>query len=158
SMIDLHRSVRRSLVALVVYGSWALVAGYQEVRAGTIVSTLSLSNDGTFPGEQVGAAIQIGSTPIDLTSVVLTQAPFGVTSGETFAVFSRNADGTVGSSLFNDFTLSSDSASGNTTATANSSFAFQANTSYWLMIFVKQVSGTETFVDWDNSNAFTYTS
>ena len=58
----------------------------------------------------------------------------GPTPGETFAVYSRNADGTVGNDLFNDFTLSYDSVSHNTTATATSPFIFQASTSYWLMM------------------------
>ena len=119
------------------------------------MSTLSLSNDGTFPGEQVGAAIQIGSTPISLSSVVYTESfSSGPTPGETFAVYSRNADGTVGNDLFNDFTLSYDSVSHNTTATATSPFIFQASTSYWLMMV--ETPGTSGY--WDNSNAFTYTS
>jgi len=159
-MIDLHRSLRYDLVALVVFGGWALAVGHQEVRAGVVVNTLDLSNDGTFPGEQVGAAIQIGSTPIDLTDVVFSQAQFGLASGESFAIFSRNADGTVGTSQFTDFTLSHDSTSGNTTATANSPFTFQANTSYWLMMLVQQTPGSplENLGDWDNSLAFSYTS
>ena len=119
------------------------------------MSTLSLSNDGTFPGEQVGAAIQIGSTPISLSSVVYTESfSSGPTPGETFAVYSRNADGTVGSDLFNNFTLSYDSVSQNTTATVTSPFVFQASTSYWLMMV--ETPGTSGY--WDNSNAFTYTS
>jgi hypothetical protein len=157
-MIDLHRSLRYDLVALVVFGGWALAVGHQEVRAGVVVNTLDLSNDGTFPGEQVGAAIQISSTPFDLTNVVFTQARFGLAPGESFAIFSRNADGTVGSPLFSDFALSFDSASGNTTATAGSLFTFQADTSYWLMMLVQQTAGTETLGDWDNSLAFAYTS
>jgi PEP-CTERM motif len=157
-MIRLHRSVRCDLVALLVFGGWALAVGHQEVRAGVVVSTLDLSNDGTFPGEQVGAAIQIGSTPIDLTDVVLTQARFGLASGESFAIFSRNGDGAVGLPLFSDFALSFDGASGNTTATATAPFTLEANTSYWLMMLVKQGSGTETFGDWDNSLSFSYTS
>jgi hypothetical protein len=135
-----------------------LVIGHKETRAGSVVSTLSLSNDGTFPGEQVGAAIQIGETAINLESVVFVQARFAPPPGETFAIFSRNADGTVGSSIFDAFTLTYDSTSGETTAKATSPFTFQANTSYWLMMLVKQVSGTETLGDWDNSNASTYTS
>jgi hypothetical protein len=128
---------------------------FSEARAGVIVSTLGLSNDGPFPGEQVGAAIQIGSTPISLSSVVYTERfSSGPTPGETFAVFSRNADGTVGGSLFSDFSLSYDSGSFNTTATATAPFSLQANTSYWLMMI--EIPGT--FGDWDNSLAYTYTS
>jgi hypothetical protein len=157
-MTNLHRSARRRLLALVALGAWVMPTGLPEVRAGSVVSTLDLSNDGTFPGEQVGAAIQIGSTPIGLTDVVFTQARFGLASGESFAIFSRNADGTVGSPLFSDFALSHDGGSGNTTATATSPFTFQADTSYWLMMLVQQGSGTETFGDWDNSLSFSYTS
>jgi hypothetical protein len=162
-MIYFQRSVGRHLVAFVVLGGCALVASCQEAHAGVVVSTLPPinSNDQTFPGEQVGAAIQIGSTPIDLTDVVFSQLRFGLASGESFAIFTRNADGTVGSqNLFSDFTLSHDSTSGNTTATANSPFTFQANTSYWLMMLVAQNpgSGLENLGDWDISNSFNYTS
>src|SRR5262249_44014697 len=102
-----------------------------------------------------GAAIQIGSTPISLTSIIYTQFfSTGPTPGETFAIFSRNADGTVGSSLFDAFALTYDSATGNTTATATSPFTFQANTSYWLMM----VETPGTFGDWDNSLSSTYSS
>jgi hypothetical protein len=155
-MINLHRSVRRYLVALVVCVGGVLLGSYPAVHAGVIVSTLNLHNDGPFPGDLVGAAIQIDSTPISLTSVVYTEAfSQGPTKGETFAIFSRNADGTVGTSLFGDFTLSYDSVSQNTTATANSPFIFGANTSYWLMM----VETPGTFGDWDSSNSFTpYTS
>jgi hypothetical protein len=157
-MIDLHRSVRRYLVILVVFGSWALALGYQEARAGAVVSTLGLPNDFTFPGEQVGAAIQIGATPIGLTDVVFTQLDDGLAPGESFAIFGRNADGTVGHSLFSDFTLSHDSTSGNTTASANSPFTLQAGTSYWLMMLVQQSGVPANFGDWDGSNSLTYMS
>ncbi|QEH35710.1 hypothetical protein OJF2_42670 [Aquisphaera giovannonii] len=153
-MTDIQRSARHGLVVLVVLGGWALRMGPQAAHAGVVVSTLGLPNDDTFPGEQVGAAIQIGSTPIDIESVVYSQARFsGPAPGETFAIFSRNADGTVGSSLFDAFALTYDSAGGNTTATATSPFTLQANTSYWLMM----VETPGTFGDWDNSLSFTYT-
>jgi hypothetical protein len=161
-MIYLQRFAGRHLVAFVVLGGCALAASCQEAHAGVVLDTLPPvnSNDITSGGEQVGAAIQIGSTPIDLTDVVFSQLRFGLATGESFAIFSRNADGTVGTSQFTDFTLSHDSTSGNTTATANSSFTFQANTSYWLMMLVAQNpgSGLENFGDWDISNAFAYTS
>jgi hypothetical protein len=154
-MTSIPRSRRRFLIALMAFCGWTLLVGFEPVRAATVVSTLSLPNEGTFPGEQVGAAVQIGSTPIILESVVYTQTfTNGPVPGETFAIFSRNADGTVGSSLFTDFTLSFDSTSQNTTATANSSFTFQANTSYWLMM----VETPGTFGEWDYSEDFTYTS
>jgi hypothetical protein len=146
------------MVALAAFAAWAPGAGHQAVRAGSIVSTLDLPNDGTFPGEQVGAAIQIGPTPIDLTSVVFSQASFGPAPGESFAIFSRGADGTVGGRLFSAFALSSDGATGNTTATATAPFTFQAGASYWLMMLVEQPPGTEAFGDWDNSNSSSYTS
>jgi hypothetical protein len=143
------------LVAFVVLGGCALLASCQEAHAGVVVSTLALPNNGPGPGDLVGAAIQIGSTPISLTSVVYNETfSNGPTSGETFAIFSRNSDGTVGTSLFTDFTLSFDNTSKNTTATATAPFTFLANTSYWLMM----VETPGTFGDWDISNSFTYTS
>jgi hypothetical protein len=120
-------------------------------RAASIVSTLALGFGGTFPGEQVGAAIQIGSIPIILQSVVYQESfSFGPTPGETFAIFSRNpVDGEVGKPLFDAFTLSFDGTR-LTTATATAPFVFQANTSYWLVM----VETPGTFGDWDNSPAF----
>lgn len=154
-MSCIQRSVWRDLVALAVLGVCVTATGCPEAHAGAVVSTLDLPNDGPFPGDQVGAAIQIGNTPISLISVVYTEAfSGGPTPGESFAIFSRNADGTVGSSLFTAFTLSYDSSSQNTTATATSPFTFQANTSYWLMML--ETPGT--FGDWDSSLSSTYTS
>jgi hypothetical protein len=154
-MTGIPRSARLALVALTVFGGFELGGGLGESRAGIVVSTLDLPDDGTFPGEQVGAAIQIGSTPISLESIVYLQAfSLGPAPGETFAIFSRNADGTVGSSLFDAFTLNFDMTTFTTTATATSPFTFQANTSYWLMM----VETPGVFGDWDNSLSFTYTS
>src|SRR5271165_1560287 len=154
-MISIKRFVRRGSVAVFILTGCTLMVDFSEVRAGVIVSTLGLSNDGPYPGEQVGAAIQIGSTPISLSSVLYTEGfSSGPTLGETFAVYSRNADGTLGSSLFTDFSLSYNSGSLNTTATATAPFTLQANTSYWLMMI--EIPGT--FGDWDSSLAFTYTS
>jgi hypothetical protein len=158
-MRNLHQSARRYLPALVALGGWALAAGLPAVRADVVVNTLDLPYDGSSPGDQVGAAIQIGSTPISLTSVVYNQTfTNGPLPGETFAVFSRNADGTVGTPQFTDFTLSFDSTTSDTTATATSPFTFQANTSYWLMMVEPQTPGSETIGDWDASLASTYTS
>jgi hypothetical protein len=150
-MTDLARSVRSTLLALSVVGALFHLSGsLVTVRAGSVVSTLSLPFEGTFPGEQVGAAIQIGSTPILLQSVVYSEIfSFGPTPGETFAIFSRNADGTVGSLLFNAFTLSFDGRA-LTTATATAPFVFQADTSYWLVM----VETPGTLGDWDNAQAF----
>ena len=154
-MTNIQRFLQRGLVALLVLGGWTQTVDLAQVRAGAVVSTLSLENDGPFPGEQVGAAIQVGSTPISLSSVVYTERfSGGPTPGETFAVYSRNTDGTVGSALFNNFALSYDSANYNTTATATSPFTFQAGTSYWLMM----VETPGTFGDWDSSLYFSYTS
>jgi len=126
-----------------------------ESRAGSVVSTLDLPIEATFPGEQVGAAIQIGAIPISLQSVVYSQAVnSGPAPGETFAIFSRNADGTVGSSIFSSFTLNYDESTGLTTATATAPFIFRADTSYWLMM----VETPGSFGNWDNSLDFTYTS
>jgi hypothetical protein len=156
-MIYLQGSARRYLVALVVLGGWAMAAGGPGVRAGAIVSTLDQPYNGPSPGDQVGAAIQIGATPINLTSVVYNETfSNGPTPGETFAIFSRNADGTVGTSLFSNFTLSAMSSNGMTltTAMATAPFTFLAHTSYWLMM----VETPGTFGDWDISSTANYTS
>jgi hypothetical protein len=152
-MTDLARSVRSTLLALSMVGAlFDLSGGLVTARAGSVLSTLSLPFEGTFPGEQVGAAIQIGSIPILLQSVVYQESfSNGPTLGETFAVFSRNpVDGTVGSLQFNAFTLSFDGGTFLTTATATAPFVLEANTSYWLVM----VETPGTFGDWDNSLPF----
>jgi len=63
-MTGAQGSARLTLVAIVFVGALGLACGSGQSRAGSVISTLDLSLDGTFPGEQVGAAIQVGSTPI----------------------------------------------------------------------------------------------
>src|SRR5262245_13769377 len=97
------RTARRPLVIIVLLGCWSLATGAPEGRADVILDTLPPlnSNDGPFPGIQVGQAVQLGGLPIALTSVVYTEAfSVGPMPGESFAVFSRNAEGMVGSPSF----------------------------------------------------------
>jgi hypothetical protein len=108
-------------------------------------------------GNQMGAAIQIGDTPIVLTAVEFHQFFIGgyyFTPGETFAVYSRNADGTLGSVLFSDFSVIPDGDSRVTKASATSTFVLQANTIYWLVLTAPPED--EQVVLWNYTKDMTY--
>ena len=108
----------------------------QQARASVVVSNLDPANPpfGEISPE-IGQSLLTGNRPISLTSVQFLQTG-GATAGESFAVYSRNADGTLGTSLFTGFTVGFDSASSDSTATVNSgtSFILQANTGYFFVL------------------------
>jgi hypothetical protein len=140
------------LAGILAIGGFALLPA--TGRAAVVITNLSQPNlNDLSTGPQVGAAILIGSTPINLDSIQINQSGTGARAAQTFAVYSRNGDGTVGSSLFSDFSLSFDSPSGIDTATANSPFQFAANTGYWLML----ISPDSGNVNWNFTQSPTYT-
>jgi hypothetical protein len=128
-------------------------------KAETVIDNLGPANFNTAAsGELVGGAIQIGATPITISTVEFHQYFTGgyvFRPGETFSIYSRNADGTVGSPLFSNFTLTANNSSFTTTAAANAPFVLQANTGYWLILGVPP--GVE-FVLWNYTPSSTYTS
>lgn len=139
---------RLAPVALVIL----LLAGIPgEARSGVVLNNLDQSNDGFTQGEIVGGAIVLGDTSIRLASVVFPQIQGSFVPGETFAVAARNGDGTVGATLFGDFTVTYDAASGNATAAANTPFTLQANTGYWLLL-----GGGGSLVGWDYTVSSSY--
>jgi hypothetical protein len=126
--------------------------------AETVLDNLGPPNFHTATGgDLVGAAIQIGSTPITISTVEFHQYFTGgyvFRPGQTFAIYSRNADGTLGTPLFTDFTLTPNNQTFTTTATANAAYVLQRDTGYWLVL----VSPPATFVLWNHTGATTYTS
>ena len=106
----------------------------QTAHAAVVVSNIDPST--TAFGEnspEIGEALLTGTRPITLTSVEILQTG-GAATGESIAVYSRNADGTLGTSLFTSFSLSFDSTTSLTSATVTGAFTLQANTGYFFVL------------------------
>jgi hypothetical protein len=137
-----------------------LALAVQEGRADVVINNLDQHDDGYTAGDQAGNAIVSGSAPASLSSIVISEATFGPIQGETFAIDARNPDGTLGGTLFNNFTLSFDSGTGLETITPNTPFVFAPNTGYWLVL-ISPRPGTglpNDLVSWDNTNSTAYSS
>lgn len=130
-----------------------LSAGAYQASASVVVSNLDPANPAF--GENaptIGEAMLTSNRPISLTSVMFLQT--AATNDKSFTVYSRNADGTLGSALFADFTVGFDSTSSVTTATVNGSFTLQANTGYFFVLS----SGTTTNIEWTYTSSTDYAS
>jgi hypothetical protein len=123
----LRTGVRRWLL-LVALGIFALApVGHADV----LFTNFAQSQGAPFGGSQVGLAVMVANSTLNITSVVLKQSS-GPTAGETLGVYSQNAsDGKIGTLLFQDFALSHDDNSGLETATPNSPLVLLPNTAYW---------------------------
>ena len=136
----------------------ALAAFGASSRADVLLDNLTTLNPRTASGgHQMGGAIQIGNTPIVLTAVEFHQFFSGgyiVNAGQTFAVHSRNADGTLGDVLFADFSMIQDGGTRLTKAAANSTFVLQANTIYWFILSAPPEDGE--VVIWNYTEDLTY--
>ena len=75
-------------------------------------------------------------------------------AGILLEVESRNLDGTVGATLFSNFSSSFDPTTNEVTFTANSSFELKAGTGYWLVLSDPLAGG----VNWDFTASNTYES
>ena len=129
-----------------------LVASVQPARASVVVSNLDPANTAFgFNAPEIGQAMLTGNRPISLTSVMFLQTG-GLAAGESFAVYSRNADGTVGSSLFTGFTVGFDSTTDISTATVTGAFTLQANSGYY---FVLNSNSTGN-IEWSYTNSTDY--
>lgn len=118
------------------------LAGHQA-HASVVLSNLDPANpSSSFTAQTIGEAILTSSRPISLTSVMLLQAT-GLTTGESVAVYSRNADGSLGTPLFSGFTVGFDSTSMVTTATVNGAFTLQANSGYYFVLGSNSTSNVE---------------
>ena len=127
-----------------------------SVRADVVITNENQSNVGDIwgPDKQVGVAILVAGTAINVTRVEMSQVNFGTTADETFGIYARNADGTLGSLVYSDFTMSVPSNSGIATGTANSPMVLAPNTSYWLAMN-SGASGAPINVDSTRSTGFT---
>ena len=148
----LQRLSRITCIAVVL----ALAA---TTRAETLLDNLGPEDFHTAGGgAQVGGAIQVGSTPVAISTVQFHQfftGGYRFTPGQTFAIHSRNADGTVGAVLFSDFTVEDGGTTLLTRAIANSAVVLQANTGYWLVL---SAPPDEEVVIWNFTKSSAYNS
>ena len=135
-----------------VFGA-ALLAAIQPARASVVVSNLDPDNPAFGENApEIGQALLTSSRPISLTSVMFQQAAGTSASGESVAVYSRNADGTLGTSLFTGFTVGFDSTTSITTASASSAFVLLANTGYYFVL----TSTSSNNLEWTYTSSTDY--
>ncbi len=130
--------------------------GLTGQQAGAAVVVSNLDPDNPAFGEnatRIGQALLTGNRPISLTSVMFLQTG-GLGTGESVAVYSRNADGTLGASLFTGFSVGFNSASTVTTATVSGAFTLQANSGYYFVL----TSGGGSTVEWSYTSSTDYAS
>ncbi len=144
---------------LVLAGAIAVAClAHSDVRADTILTNLSQPNNGYTAGDQVGQAIVIGSTPILLTSVDYLEVAFGPAPRETFSIFDRNLNGTLGNALFTNFTTSYNAGTGLGTATAVMPDLLAANKSYFLVLTSSNFGSINDAPAWNYTSSPTFTS
>jgi hypothetical protein len=138
-----------SLLTGVILG-WTGLA----VHADVLLSDLDLSSnvkDFTNSGMGIGQAFLVAANPIEISSLDFLQGD--VAPQESVSIFSRNTDGTFGSALFADFTLSYNPTDDVETATANSDFTLQANTGYYVVL-----RNPNQDIQWDYTKSVNYAS
>ena len=138
----------------VLFAAALIVAAIPQSRASVVVSNLDPANPAFgFNAPEIGQAMLTGNRPISLTSVMFLQTG-GLASGESFAVYSRNTDGTLGTSLFTGFTVGFDSTTDISTATVTGAFTLQANSGYYFVLS----SGSSSNVEWSYTSSTDYAS
>jgi len=144
------RSLATFAIALALLGSSA------TTRAGSVV----LLNNLDQPPQPAGSSPFVGESfisgaPEPLYGARMQLDPTVPASSKiTLEVEARNADGTVGQTLFSDFSSSYDPRSGLVTFLANSPFDMAANTGYWLVLS----DPTKGSVTWDFTTSQVYQS
>lgn len=128
-----------------------------------LVSNETASIAGEMGGTLVGEAISDGATPFYLTSISAEIYGAYVNSPVSFSVYSRNADGTLGSLLDSASSLSYTQTRTTTptigpypTGVLTASFSdymLQANTSYWLVI----ATPNSPYINWEYTVSRSYT-
>ncbi len=114
----------------------ALLGSFATTRAGSVV----LLNNLDQPPQPTASTPFVGQSFIsgaaeELYGARMQLYPSAPPSSKiTLDVEARNADGTVGQTLFSDFSSSYDTTTGVITFLANSPFNMAANTGYWLVL------------------------
>jgi hypothetical protein len=134
----------------------ALLGSSATTHAGSVV----LLNNLDQPPQPAGSSPFVGESfisgaPESLYGARMQLDPTVPPSSKiTLEVEARNADGTVGQTLFRDFSSSYDPSSGLITFLANSPFDMAANTGYWLVLS----DPTQESVTWDFTTSQVYQS
>jgi hypothetical protein len=135
--------------------TFTLLGGIATARAGTVVL-----NNLDQPPQPTGSSPFIGQSFIAGTAEPLFGAQMQLVPGAapspniTLEVEARNPDGTVGRSLFSDFSSSYNPRSGLVTFLADAPFAFAAGAGYWLVLS----DPTEGSVTWQFTASQVYQS
>jgi hypothetical protein len=134
-------SLARAVVML------ALSAVSAPVHAGIVLlDNLDQSPQPTSSSPFVGQSFIAGSANETLYGAQMQLDPTApLPSGIVLEVETRNFDGTVGATLFSNFSSSFDAMTGLVTFTANSHFELTAGTGYWLVLSDTPTGG----VTWD---------
>lgn len=106
-----------------------------------------------FNAPTIGQSVLTGNRPIALADVQFAQSSI-FSSNASFGIYSRGADGSVGSLLFSDFHLSYDDQSRVTTARVTSAYTLQANAGYYFVLS----SNSGQNVEWDYTSVTDYAS
>jgi hypothetical protein len=144
------RSFATFAVALTLLGSFA------TTRAGSVV----LLNNLDQPPQPTGSSAFVGQSfisgsPEELYGARMQlDATLPPSSSITLEVEARSAGGTVGQTLFSDFSSSYDTRTGLITFLAKSPFEFAADTGYWLVLS----DPTKHSVTWDFTTSQVYQS
>jgi hypothetical protein len=124
------RSFATFTIAMTLLGSFA------TTRAGSVVVLNNLDQ----PPQPTGSSPFVGQSfiagaPQELHGAQMQLDPTAPPSSNiTLEVEARNADGTVGQTLFSDFSSSYNPRSGLVKFLADAPFDFAANTGYWLVL------------------------
>ena len=124
----------RSLTTLAI--ALALLGSFATTRAGSVVllNNLDQSPQPTASSPFVGQSFISGAAE-ELYGARMQLYPSAPPSSKiTLEVEARNANGTVGQTLFSNFSSSYDTTTGVITFLANSPFNMAANTGYWLVL------------------------
>ena len=144
------RALATFAIALTLLGNFA------TTRAGSVVllNNLDQSPQPTASSPFVGQSFISGAAE-ELYGARMQLYPSAPPSSKiTLDVEARNANGTVGQTLFSNFSSSYDSTSGVITFTANSPFELAANTGYWLVLSDPGYG----IVTWDFTSSLVYQS
>jgi len=138
-----YRNFARTNVAIVLVGLAA------SAQADTVVLTnLTEPAQTSSTNPYVGQSFIAGNVDQTLFGAQMqlnVDARPGPSSSILLEVEARNSNGTVGQTLFDNFSSSYDSATGLITFKANSDFVLTAGTGYWLVLSDVKASG----VNWD---------
>jgi hypothetical protein len=144
-------SIAAAAIALILCGMPA------PVHAGSVVLLNNLNQPPAAASSNpfVGQSFIAGTVDQTLFGAQMqldpTKAP---TPDIKLEVESRNSNGTVGATLFNNFSSSFDPTTGLVTFTANSPFELTAGTGYWLVLSDTRAGG----VTWDFTESNVYQS